>query len=64
MAKETNHDWPVGFDAHRRAQIIRQARESTPIDRLRFVEEALILCQKAGIDYHQQKRIADVNGKP
>jgi len=33
--------WPSGYDEHRKAQIIRWATESTPAERLQFVEEAL-----------------------
>jgi hypothetical protein len=48
--------WPRGFDEHREQQIIRIARESTPAQRLEWVEEMLELMALTGEPYLERKR--------
>ena len=48
--------WPSGFDQHREQQIVRMARNSTPAQRLMWVEEMLELMAKTGKPYLERKR--------
>jgi|GEM_PF-5551346 len=49
-------DVKIWFHEHKLAQILRQAEETTPADRLRFVEDTLSFLDKAGISYNDRKR--------
>ena len=44
------------YEKHRIEQVLRWATESTPAERLQFVEDALELFHKAGYDYQKIKR--------
>jgi len=54
-------DEPVfeqGYEEHRRAQTQRMARETTPTQRIAWLEDALRLVYSSGIDYLEQRRKA------
>lgn len=53
---QSDKNWPRGFDEHRDQQIIRMARESTPEQRLAWVEEMLELMALTGEPYLERKR--------
>ena len=56
MPQESNKIWSRGFEEHREQQIIRMARESTPAQRLEWVEEMLELMSRTGEPYLERKR--------
>jgi hypothetical protein len=41
--KESAEDWPVGWDAHRRDQIVFIARNTTPAQRFKWLMDMLEL---------------------
>ena len=41
-------DWPSGWEAHRRAQRIRMSEETTPAERLAWLEEMIALAYRTG----------------
>jgi hypothetical protein len=41
-------DWPAGWDEHRRRQLIRFACETTPAERLAWLEEMIVLAHRTG----------------
>lgn len=45
------------YAKHRREQVLRRAFETTPQQRLAFIEQALLYCQTSKIDYQAQKRV-------
>ncbi len=52
-----------GFETHEEEQLFRWAFETTPAERLQFVEDALEFVHKAGIDYQKMKRELNCNKK-
>jgi hypothetical protein len=42
-AEEASDNWPVGWDAHKRDQIIFIARNTTPAQRMKWLEDMLEL---------------------
>ena len=54
---EKSSEWPEGFEQHKAEQILRQARESTPAQRLHFVEDALRFLHSAGCSYLERKKL-------
>lgn len=55
---EADSSWPRGWDEHRVAQIRRIARETTPAQRLKWIEEMLIFMNKTGESYLERKHKA------
>jgi hypothetical protein len=47
----TANDKTDPWEKHRREQIIRFAKETTPAQRLRLLEEMLYFLHAAGVDY-------------
>jgi hypothetical protein len=41
-------DWGGGFDEHRRRQLLRFALDSTPAERLAWLEEMMRLARRTG----------------
>jgi len=41
-------DWHGGWDAHRQAQRARMADETTPAQRLAWLEEMIVLAHRSG----------------
>lgn len=48
IQKVEDEDWPVTWEAHQRDQTLRIARETTPAQRLEWLESALELACEAG----------------
>jgi len=46
--KALDEDWPVTWEAHERDQSLRIARETTPAQRLAWLESALEFAYEAG----------------
>jgi len=44
----TEGDWPVTWEAHQRDQTLRIARDTTPAQRLAWLEAALRFAHEAG----------------
>jgi hypothetical protein len=43
------YDWAVSFEAHQRSQLIQIARETTPAQRLAWLEEMIELARHVGV---------------
>lgn len=49
--------WASSWDGHRRQQILHWARNTTPADRLKWVESMLIYMAKTGKTYQDRERM-------
>jgi hypothetical protein len=47
-ARRDEPAWPAGWEAHRRAQQTRRAEETTPAQRLAWLEEMIALAHRTG----------------
>lgn len=59
--KNDGKNWPKGFEQHREMQIIRMARNTTPAQRLEWVEEMLEFMALTGKPYLERKHNAKKN---
>lgn len=48
--------WPAGWDEHRDNQILRWALETTPLQRLQWIESMLLYMHSTGHSYQDRKR--------
>ncbi|RIL10636.1 MAG: hypothetical protein DCC75_03925 [Proteobacteria bacterium] len=56
MNKKAKDNWQVTWDEHRTAQIKRIAKETTPDERILWIEAMLEYLASTGNDYLQRKR--------